>query len=384
MYYPIIIIYAAVIGASLLGRMSQSESVGRKVIIGQSLQKEESKKGTFSLPFFALSFLILFLVVFLTKSGTDIVSYVDFYNKWTWSDLGDFKIEPGNKILYLFIRLFISNPYVGLGIVKLINLSLVYYAIYLLRDKINVGIAIFAYGCLLYAYSFHLLRMMTALGLVFLAGSFELCNKRWKSIICLALSVCFHYTAIVAIIAYVFYLFLKLIRANAWKLFILVIISVAWALFGDVIIISLVKTIPVLSKYEGYIQQGAHQGSGMMQYLWFIPVVYLLFRTYPKDKNSFYEFACVFGVMTFLIGELGYSFAVIGRAVYYFYYFFVFYLGYIDKNKKMINPEKIIADFPFSLPQLMIIYLVVKVLFDIIIGNVFLSTGLTEYIFIWE
>ncbi len=379
MHYPIIIIYAAVISASLLGMMAQSQSIGDKGVVVTSVKKE-----SFSFPLFFLSFLILFLTVFFTKSGTDISVYVDFYNNWTWGDLNDFQIEPANKVLYLVIRSVIPNPYIGLGVVKFLNLLLVYYSIYLLKDKINVGVAIFAYGALLYVYSFHLLRMMTALGLMFVAFSFELCNKRWRCLICLALSVCFHYSAIVGIIGYGFYLFFKLIRTNSWKVFVLIIVSVTWALFGTYIIIFLVKTIPVLNKYESYIQQGAHQGSGIMQYVWFIPVAYLLFRTYPKTKSIFYELACVLGVMTFLVGQLGYSFAVIGRAVYYCYYFFVFYLGYIDKNKEVISREKFVSYYPFTLTHIMVLYLVIKVLFDIVIGDMFVSNGLTEYLLIWD
>ena len=132
---------------------------------------------------FCISFILLAGWCFLSKTGDDMPAYVLYYSTWSWSDLLDFSVEIGYKLLCIVLRFVIKNPYIGLGLIKILCIALVFQSLYLLKDRLSLGFAVLAYVCILYVHSFHLLRIMIAVGLVFLGFSYSSLGKNKLPII---------------------------------------------------------------------------------------------------------------------------------------------------------------------------------------------------------
>lgn len=337
---------------------------------------------TFSMPLFLLSFALLGLMCFFCKSGFDMPTYMEFYSTWSFSDLSSASIEPGNKVLFIFLRMFIKNPYVGIGMVKLLSIGMVYIALYLIRDRINIGLAITSYVLLLYIFNFHLIRMMLALGIVFLAFAKEITGKSMQCFIFLLVAFAFHYSSIIVLFAYMCYM---ISRKNFTVLKTVLVIGLMAVFYVNIekIVGGLVSNVGLFQKYASY--SGASVGSfGFAQIILFVPTLIILIRGYCEDKDkNFYKLSFFLGIMTFFAGSLGYVYKVVGRTVYYFYFFFISYGAAtpLMKNDIVLRCGKLRINLStFAL----LLYLAMQFYICYINGRYFVTNGLTEYIFIWE
>lgn len=331
---------------------------------------------------YLISFLILALLCILCKSGTDIPVYVNYYNLWGIDDLFSLDFEPGYVLFTVLIRLVFKNPYIGIGIIKIISIALVFRAVYLIRKRINVGIAISAYIGLLYIFNFHLLRMMMAVGLVFVAWAYEIIGKRKRCFLYLVIALFFHFSSFLAFFAYLYYLLLKK-NISTTKI---VISSLFWAIvfiYIPVILNSIIYNIGLFQKYKTYLAFSI--GSfGIVQFLLFIPVVLILINGYSRGKNdSFYVLSFVCGIMTFFTGCLGYVYATISRSVYYFYFFFVAYCAAASTHKEKITLTLGKAKCNGS-TLLFTLYILMQIFLYYIFGNGFSTNGMIDYLFIWQ
>ncbi|WZL78851.1 EpsG family protein [Eubacteriales bacterium mix99] len=337
----------------------------------------------FSLNTYSLSFVILFLIVFITKSGEDIPTYVQYYKLWSLNDLKSLDFEPGYKLLCIFLNSFISNPYIGIGIIKFFSLFLVYRAIYLLRDRINVGFSVFAYVTLLYIYSFHLLRMMLALSIVFLAYSYESMGKEKRCFLLLCIALLFHYSAIFALGAYLIYKFINSNLTILKIISLLVVGSIALFSFNKFAEYAITK-FSIFSKYDAYLKLEGGSGSGIMQIIWLLPILYIIMRMYHTERfDKFYVLSVVCGIFTFYCGSLGYFAPVFSRSAYYFYFFFVMYCASLQlkpRSVQLVYGSKKVS----FLTLFMIVYLIVRLFFNIHYDNILVSNGLDEYILFWD
>lgn len=370
-----ILITTLLVIAVLFARLSQKEVVWDKKQYIYGRYKE-----FFLIPFL-LSFCILAGLCFFCKSGTDMSVYVNFYCAWTVADFSDPQFEIGDRILFVFLHSLIKNPYVGLGIVKIFSIALVYRAIYLLRNKIKVSLAVSAYIALLYIFNFHLIRMMIAIGLVFLALTYELIKKRGKCIILLIIAILFHYTSCIVFFVYLIYL-LFLRRFSIWKI---VIVSLAFVLgyINVTQIVSGLTETDVFSKYTTY-AISSRSGSGIVQIVLFIPVALILLKGYRFEKEMpFYQMAFLCGVMTFYMGSMGYIYAVIGRLVYYFYFFFVIYGAAMPLKKNDIF--LVCGTLKINVSTILVyVSLLLNIYIYYVVGDGLASNGLVQYSMIFS
>lgn len=332
--------------------------------------------------YFFLSFIILASVCFFCKSGVDIKNYVEFYNSWTIDDFADLSFEIGDRVLFVFLHSFISDPYIGLGVIKVISIGLVYKALYIMRKQIHIGLAIFSYIALLYMFNFHLLRMMLALGIVFLAFALEVEGKSKKCVCLLALAFLFHYSSILVLMIYLLYKIL----GNKLSLPKLIVLMIVFLLvYGNLqrIVGYLTSSLQVFGKYDRYTSETT-SGTGIVQIVLFIPVIYILMQGYRESKDDIiYRIGLFLGLMTFFSGSMGYIFPVISRTVYYFYFFFVSYCS--STPLKMYDKRFVLGQWSINFSTVcLILDIFLRAYIYYIMGDGFVSNGLQEYLFIWS
>ena len=357
----------------------------RKVRVsnGTDGSREHSYSVSFNLPLYILSFVVLASFCFFTKSGQDMEAYAIYYRQWSIKGLSDFTFEPLFKLTCILLRVFIKNPYIGLGVIKIFSLFLVYRAIYLMRDKLNVSLAIFAYLALgLYFFNFHLLRIMMAVAIVYLGLVYEILGKQKKCLTLLILAFFIHYTSIVIIVTYVVYRTLgskMTLRKLSVILAVLMLIYSAAAKLVDI----LVSNIPYFEKYNIYMYSN-QSGSGMLQMVLFIPVIYILISRNKKEKSeAFYKLSAMIGLVLFFCGCLGYVFQVIGRSLYFCYFFPIFYGAsltmkndfiYIKFGKKRIS----------MLNVALALYLLLNIFVNFVALDMLNDKTFSQHMFIWE
>ncbi|MDO4419418.1 MAG: EpsG family protein [Ruminococcus sp.] len=373
MYISLIIIILAVFFAciSQRKRVPATHSNSNSIVI---------QYNYFNSYLFLISFFLLFILCFLSKTGDDIPAYVYYYSNWTWKDLLDFEVETGYKLLCLLLRIIFRNPYVGIGVIKFISLALVFQSIYMLRDRLNVGFAVFAYVCILYVHAFHLLRIMIAVGLVYLAYAYIIKGKKKQGFILLLLSAIFHYSSIIVFIAYIIYRIVG--KVLTIKKLIIVSLVLLFVYFNVEILVKLgVSNLGILSKYSIYITN-IESGSGLAQLILFLPILYIILTLNPTDKNdNMYILCSIIGIMSFFAGSLGYIFEVIGRSTYYFNYFTIIYCATMPVRKDKVYVNVGFTEFNIR-SVLSFVYILLYLAFTYVIPGKSVDI-ITEYEFFW-
>lgn len=335
------------------------------------------KYENFSNVFFVISFLLLAVPCFFCGEGKDMYVYVQLYDNWSFEDLKDFGFEPGYVLLNLFLRFFFNNAYFALGIIKVLSIFLVYVSVYLLRDRLNLGFSILSYVVLLYIFNFHLLRMSLALGVIFLAMTYELLGKSKRTLLLIVVAFFFHYTSVIVLFAYCIYKMMRN-KITVAKLAVLSIILILLYMYIVPILNYLVPAIKFFNKYDTYLDS-TNSNTGVVQLVLFIPVAYTLVSLYKKgSQDKFYILNTVFGIMMFFAGSLGYLLPVVSRTVYYFYYGvmtlsattpladdkYVFVAGKLRVNSTTI---------------FLVLYLLMQSVITYVLNDAFVSNGLTQY-----
>lgn len=341
------------------------------------------KYDKFNFKYLLVSFLILGGICFFCKSGVDIPGYVYNYTHWDWSSLSDVSREPGYKLLNILLSRIVSDPYIGLGIIKLLSLGLVFYSAYIVKNKINIGMAVLSYCCLLYIYNFQLLRLMLALGIVFLALSFEMNEKPIRCMVLLVAAFFFHYTSIFVLLAYAG---TKILGRKMTVSRAIIIGAVLIFMFQNSVYIinRLLSNVVYFQKYESY-TRGMNESvgiGGIGQLLFFVPVLIVLISNYKNEhENKTYAFHFILGIMTFACGALGYLLPNT-RMTYYFYYFFFYYCAALPLKRERFH-IKLGRSFSVGLKSLFIIcYLLLRFVLYLVTGGI-QSNGLEIYQFIW-
>ena len=339
------------------------------------------KKRYFKFWFF-ISFLILAVLCFCSKSGTDMVPYVYYYNTWGLEDLFDLQFEIGDRLLFYLLHGVIKNPYIGIGIIKIGSIMMIYHSIFVIRDKVNVTLSVISYICLLYIFNFHLIRMMLAVGIVSMAFSYEIIGKSKKCIILLIMAFFFHYSSILVLITFLAYKFLIRKELSIFKVLTIFSLLLCAMSFIVPIVTSLVNSYEVFSKYDNYISSSNH--IGVVQIILFIPIALMLYLHYKSENNTLlYKTGLYTGLLCFFAGSLGYIYPVISRTVYYFYYFF---LSYASSGIGKSNKVKIrFGGYVFSIKDILLIsYLIMHLFVNYKLGNILKSNGVEEYLLFWK
>lgn len=340
------------------------------------------KYKEFSGGYFLMSFLLLAVPCFFCGTGTDMKIYVQLYNSSSFADLTGSIFEAGYVLLNILLKALIGNAYVGLGLIKVVSIFLVYRSLYMLKDRLSLGISVLAYVILLYVFNFHLLRMMLALGMVFLGLSYELLGDHKKAVAWIVFALFFHYTSAIVLLAYLVYKWMG-DKMTAAKLAVFSLALVLIFSFIVPILQLLISSYEPFKKYAVYIK-GANEDLGIVQLILFLPVLFVLKITYDRGaKDRFGILGTVFAILLFFSGSLGYKIPVVSRMAYYFYWFAMVYFAatpLIDDKyifvagKRRMNSTTVAA----------IAYLVMQVGVNYVLNDAFASNGLTQYKFWWN
>lgn len=340
------------------------------------------KYKEFSRGLFLISFLLLAVPCFLCGTGTDVKVYVRLYDSCSFGDLTGSIFEAGYIVSNILLKVFFKNAYVGLGIIKVLSIFLVYRSLYMLRDRLDLGISVLSYVILLYVFNFHLLRMMLALGMVFLALSCEVLGEHKKAVAWIVFALFFHYTAAIVLLAYVVYKWMG-DKITAGKLIIFSLALVLAFSFIVPILQLLISAYEPFKKYAVYIK-GANEDLGIVQFVLFIPIVFILKITYDRgSKDRFYVLSTVFAIMLFFAGSLGYMIPVVSRMAYYFFWFAMVYFAatpLVDDKYIIVWGKKRVNSTTFAA----ILYLMMQVGVNYVLNDAFVSNGLTQYTFWWN
>lgn len=169
-------------------------------ILGFKCQRKEWY-GTKRINKSVFYFLFLFLCVFYAFNDVAVDTphyraYFDHFVDLNSIDDGYGAVEKLYQLLNIFLHYFISDSYWGIAFIRVLQLSIFFHAIYLLRDKTIIGYAIMAYVAFFYFDSFNLLRSSLAGSLALLSFAYISDRRFFLSVGCGLLAMGIHTSGI--------------------------------------------------------------------------------------------------------------------------------------------------------------------------------------------
>ena len=149
-------------------------------------------------------FILTFFSGLRWETGTDWDNYYNFFNDIYFSNINApefYHYDFGYKIFNALIHSFTSSYTIFLIIDTFVAVYLIYVSLKKMESKVFLGLSIFYANYYISTY-LGSNRRIIAIGLATLAVVYFFLEKRKSAIICLAIGVVFHWTAIVAIIAF--------------------------------------------------------------------------------------------------------------------------------------------------------------------------------------
>ncbi len=292
---------------------------------GIQLKKKVIYSSSFlTLVFKLIAYFILVIPLVYRNCGADTHQYYYVFKH------GDKALELGFIWFLQIIKKVCSDPKVGIGIVGAVSIFIVFYAFHLIKQHVSTTLCMVSYCTCLYFYLYNYVRMMLASSILILAYAYILQDKKRISIVCMALAVCFHKSAIIVLVAYVaFFVFHKYKK---------MIIIVSLAFIGAFVAFpkSFIGSISD-ERFSNQVDQhqlaSASIGLGtIIRALPFIALILLLYKKYIHKEEYF---AFLFATLTNLGSSLaGYFVPVTSRlANMFFVYHVLFYIPWLYRNE---------------------------------------------------
>lgn len=236
--------------------------------------------------------------------------------------------------LNYFVAMFTENTHWFYFFLSLLTNSLVYKAVKDNDDLVDVPFAMLTYYILFYNQSLNLLRQSLAVAFGVCAFIYIRRQKKIPFIICTALAIFTHSSAIVIIAVYIVYIAINGKFGTIAKIGIL--IGAGISVIGFASITQILIQIGILSnRYEHYIYDVQRGGGYVRLFLLCVPyLILLLFCTkkteFEKEKNALVILLAMASLLSFLAFRL----AHIARIAIYFDIYLVFSVPYIVQNCK--------------------------------------------------
>lgn len=287
--------------------------------------------------YFLLSFLLAWFFYIFSDIGTDLISYLNIFEASNLSIewITEEGLEPGYKLLNALLHSFISNPYIGVAIIKTLQIGLVYVSIYLLRKEIDVGQSVMAYMSLFYFQAFNLIRLSLAGSICFVSIALLIRKKNVIAFLLSLIAATIHFSAIFFVFASIVY-YAYSISGKYKSIFIILICAsipaiIIWG--GDLIRI-IVNSGIFMDRYEDYLD--AEQTFGVAQIIFYIPIILLYCMVFPiffKERDRYLDVGFVFTTTGFGVAMLGYSLGMLARASIFFAMPFMFLCPYYLRKR---------------------------------------------------
>lgn len=315
-----IFLYLAVfLFSTVFGCLSQKE-----VVCQTDKENTFETVYRFRLPYFIISFLILWGFTFFSSNGEDYKNYVLLISRLSWNNYSTFfDQEPLFNAILLFLKDISSNNIaLAIALNKTITLCLVFLSIYISRKRINIGFSIFCYDVFCYLESFYLLGMFQAAALILLANSIRNENSQENNsffirtilpLILVVLSTQIHNSAYIYLVIYVvsFYIQRNTYTSNIKRLLIAIGYILANFLAGYVF--SIASNLIGNFHYDSY-YTGSISNIGTLWFLMYIPLFFILYLIYKKEGNTkHYNIIFLYIMSSALFRAMSYSFTVVAR-----------------------------------------------------------------------
>lgn len=273
----------------------------------------------FRFRWYVASFLVAWFFCAFTDIGVDYSNYIRIISSASLDNL--FSGEVGLNALAVLFKFFLGNNFDGVYFaLKTSAILIAYYAIWKLRNKANLGLAVFSYILLSYL-RFYLVGMhiSTALVLLSIVYLVEDCDR--KALISYCLACTMHYSAVLLTPAYLLF-YLIMWRGKRISRIMIVLLSIAYLLivyFASSLYMFLTSSISIFSHYAEHGLIDKYQGTGLMQFVFFAPILYMGLQMHKKHSNKrLINMTLIWGITSFFFGMLGYSMNVVARMYEHF------------------------------------------------------------------
>lgn len=273
----------------------------------------------FKFRFFVISFLALWFVSAFTNIGVDYGAYIRIIRMASFNSA--WKGEIGFNFLCIALNFLCGDNYdLSLFIIKTMTLMIFFRSLYLLRDHIRIGLAVFAFALMSYL-RFYLISMHFAAALILLSVTYLYLGSAKKGMLFYAFAILIHYSAI-----FLFPMYLLFYIITAWKkkfsrlqIFLLTIGYVT-VFFGIYQIYNfMVSTFSIFSQYGAYGFIKNYSGLGIMQILYYIPIFYMAIVMYRcSDNKRLVNLSIVMSITGLFYAMLGYRLDVMSRMYEHF------------------------------------------------------------------
>jgi len=288
--------------------------------------------------FFYAALLIPAIFITFTDTGSDYYSYhAIIENRHHLNDLVDaVNTEPLFTLWATIGWSVFGDAHLVIWSMKMGSLMMVFFSFYMLREKIDLLLAVMAYMTIVYLMSFYLISITIAACLICLAVSTIITGRFYRGLLLTLLACGFHYSsalAVVPILAYKFVFFNDEARKISKFRLLVVTIVVGVSVYSfSQIAISLANSYEQLEHYNKYLESvngDSNKGFGILQILFYLPLVYILLRMSDKQySRSLYLFFLLFTVFGFVSAELGYIIPILIRSFFIFIPVFCIFIPY--------------------------------------------------------
>ena len=279
-------------------------------------QENGTKKQFFNLFWFVCSFIPLWLISCFTRIGADYDSYSSIINQAAIyrkdNGIVEWLFYTGCNILQGIFH----NANIVIFIIKSITLLLFFKALYMIRKKAILWIALLAF-CGLRFLEFYLIQMELAISIFALSIIYLSENKYNKFLLSYIVCILIHSSAIIILPVFILYFIFKCNKylLSKKKIFSLLLICLIVMTCWYAITIFAITYIPFFIQYGAYGLMGDYSGSGSAIYIFYIPILYFCIQIYKNQKNliPFVNLSIILSIFCFLFGILSYKIEVFGR-----------------------------------------------------------------------
>ncbi len=302
-----------------------------------------SKRKDFRVVYFLLSFFTLWLFQIFSDNGPDYNSYSIIISRITWSNYASFfDQEPVfNFILLILKTIFGGSIPLTIAAVKTITLLIVYLALYISRDRIDIGFSILCYILWAYLESFYLLPMLLATALIMIANAiFRIKGKKLIPFLLVILAAQVHNAAYLYLIVFIAQLFIGRVSQYSKLKRVIVFIGYIVVIFFSSRLFNLAANIVSGFHYNNY-YGGAINRIGFLFIAMYLPLFFISYRFFLIDRESALNNIIFLGILTSaMIKVLSYSFNVIGRVEFLLLPLYTQYISEFTRTNKIIFSGK--------------------------------------------
>ena len=334
------------------------------------------KKG-----WFGLSFLTLCIFCAFADVGTDTEWYKDFFlDMHSFSECRFGPVELGFQYYNVSLHYITNDPIVYVIISRILMISLVFWCIYMMRDKSIMWLAVLGFSCVVYFQMFSALRNSLAYSMAFLAYALCVKQKNILALVVTTLGISMHRSMAFFAIPIFGYLFVakfpssKLLKHS---IVLPILVSLLIIMYGvSIFDLVLASDDVLMGKYGDYVEgKGA---SGYMSFFVYLPILYVftnIGRSKSNDAN-YYILNVYLSIIGFVFALLAYQVGQLTRVAPYFSLPFLFYIGYYIQTTSKERTKKTNISISVFV-SLLVLYWLYR--YSLFITGLFFSNGLSDY-----